>query len=144
MRLLITAFLFALFSAFVHAALPAYEFYVLACDAVNDCRQIATVALAADGRIAEPATPGIGISIAAPAAARAAGSVRVNVNLEPARLFAAGHAASGGPVGLQFDSSSLRPGYFSPIAVFASDGRIYQLWGKLNAPPGDARQLALK
>ena len=142
MRTLLAVFLFALISLSARAAAPAYEFYVLACDASSDCRQIASVSLAADGRIEEPATPGIGISIAAPA--RASGTVRLSVNLEPARLFVAGSAPSSGPVNLQFDSSSLRPRYFSPIAVFGSDGTIYQLWGKLTAPLTEARQVALK
>ncbi|PKO30893.1 MAG: hypothetical protein CVU34_18550 [Betaproteobacteria bacterium HGW-Betaproteobacteria-7] len=142
MRTLFAVFLFALGSLSAQAAAPVYEFYVLACDAISDCRQIASISLAADGQVEEPATPGIAIRIAAPA--RESGAVRLSVNLEPARLFAASSAPSPGPVSLQFHTSSLRLGYFSPIAVFGSDGKIYQLWGKLTVPPTEARQVALK
>ena len=142
MRPLLPALLFAIVSLSARAAPPAYEFYVLACDAVSDCRQVANLSLAADGRAEEPATPGIGIRIAPPG--RDGGPVRLTVNLEPARLFVPGTGPGAGPVNLQFESSSLRPGYFSPIATFGSDGTIYQLWGKLTLPPAGARQVALK
>jgi hypothetical protein len=127
------------------AAQPGYELYLLACDGVSDCRRVADVMLGADGQTEAYGTPGVSIRIDPLAPPRDAAAFRLRMNLEPGRLLGAGQAygASAGALSIQVESSGLRPSHFSPITVFASDRKIYQLWGRL-AGGQASKSLALK
>ncbi|PKO86352.1 MAG: hypothetical protein CVU18_15475 [Betaproteobacteria bacterium HGW-Betaproteobacteria-12] len=142
MRALLPAFLIALVSLPVQASPAGYELYLLACDSTRDCRRVATVTLGSDGLVEAPATPGIAVRIVPLTTPRDAASYRLHVNLEPERLLANGGGPISGPVSLQFESNGLRQNYFAPIATFTSDSTIYQLWGKLIAPPLAEKNLA--
>lgn len=146
MRTAISAALCAFLFTQAHAAPSGYELYLLACDGVSDCRRVADVTLGADGQTEAYGTPGLSIRIESLDPQRDAAAIRLSMSLDPRRLLAAGKTngtGAPGPLSIQVESAGLRPSYYSPIAVFASDSKIYQLWGRL-AGGTAGKRLALK
>jgi len=145
MRTLVSAIFFGLLAQPVLAAPSVYDLYLLACDGLSDCQRVANLTLAADGRQLDTPTPGVGLRLETLLLAKDGATIRTELNLSPPVLNAtAQRAPRGGQITLHIDSTTLRPGYFSPIAVFTGSGKIYQLWGRLADAPESARSLALK
>jgi len=145
MRTLIPALFLGLLAPPALAAPSAYDLYLLACDGLSDCQRVANLTLAADGRQLDTPTPGVGLRVETLLLAKDSATIRTELNLSPSVLNAtAQRAPRGGQITLQIESTTLHPGYFSPIAVFSGSGKIYQLWGRLADATETARSLALK
>jgi hypothetical protein len=145
MRTLVPAIFLGLLAPPALAASSAYDLYLLACDGLSDCQRVANLTLAADGRQIDAPTPGIGLRVETLSRAHDGASIRTELNLSPAKLFAtAQRSPHGGQITLHIESTTLHPGYFTPVAVFSGAGKIYQLWGRLADAPENTRNLAQK
>ena len=145
MRALVSAIFLGLLAQPASASSAAYELYLLACDGHSDCQRVANLTLASDGRQLDSSTPGVGVRVETLFLSREEASIRAELNLSPAILRASTQRSpKEGQVAFQIEATALHSGYFSPIAVFSSSGRIYQLWGRLVDGPESAGSLARK
>ena len=145
MRTLIPAFFLGLLALPATAAPSAYELYLLACDGLSDCQRVANLTLAADGRQLDTPTPGVGLRVDTLLLTKEGATIRTELSLSPPILnVSAQRAPRGGQISHHIESTTLRAGYYSPVAVFSGSGKIYQLWGRLADVPETARSLALK
>lgn len=144
--LLATVFSVCIFGQ-AQAAPSAYDLYLLACDGQTDCHRVATLVLGADGQKNEYPTPGVNVRIDQLSTLPAGAVIRMALTLNPAQLDAAGNPAGrgkGGLVSIEVDSTILRQDYYSPLVVFSTTGKVYQLWGRQVGTPGAAKSLALR
>ncbi|PKO36979.1 MAG: hypothetical protein CVU33_15475 [Betaproteobacteria bacterium HGW-Betaproteobacteria-6] len=135
----------ALLAMPVYAATTAYDLYLLACDGASDCQRVANVALGPDGQKNEHPTPGLQVRIEQRSVLPEAAVVRMVMTLNPAQLGIAGGTAgpaSGGQVNIEVDSAIVSQRYYSPVLVFSSSGKVYQLWGRQVASGTVAKNLA--
>jgi hypothetical protein len=145
MRILVSAIILGLLAPPALAASSVYELYLLACDGLSDCQRVANLNMASDGRQIDTPTPGVGLHVETLLLTQNSATIRTELNLFPSKLYAsAQRSPHGGQVTLHIESTTLHPGYFSPIAVFSSSSKIFQLWGRLADAPETARNLALK
>jgi hypothetical protein len=147
MRILVATVFSACMLGQAQAAPSAYDLYLLACDGHTDCRRVATLVLGADGQKNDYPTPGVNVRIEQLSALPEGAVIRVALSLNPAQLAAAGTTASRGKAGqvsIEVDSTILRQDYYSPLVVFSTSGRVYQLWGRQVGVPTAAKSLALR
>lgn len=147
MRILIAAVFSACVLGHAQAAPSTYDLYLLACDGQTDCRRVATLVLGADGQKNEYPTPGVNVRIDQLSTLPEGAVIRMALTLNPAQIDAAGSVASpgkGGQVSIEVDSTILRQDYYSPLVVFSTTGKVYQLWGRQVGTPGTAKNLALR
>lgn len=147
MRILIAAVFSACVLGQAQAAPSVYDLYLLACDGQTDCRRVATLVLGADGQKNEYPTPGVNVRIEQLSTLPEGAVIRMALTLNPAQIDAAGSVASpgkGGQVSIEVDSTILRQDYYSPLVVFSTTGKVYQLWGRQVGTPGTAKNLALR
>jgi hypothetical protein len=147
MRILLATIFSTLFASQAHAAPAAYDLYLLACDIHSDCQRVATLALGADGQKNEYPTPGVNVRIEQLSTRPDGAVIRMAMSLNPTLLHAAGTTASrgkGGQVSIEVDSTILHQDYYSPLVVFSTTGKIYQLWGRQLVTPAASRDLALR
>lgn len=130
MRILLALILAAFLAPQAQAAVSGYELYLLACDGLSDCQRVANLALGSDGQKNEHPTPGVNVRIEPRTTLPDGAEIRMAMSLNPAQLSATGRSG-GGPVSIQVDSAILRQAYFSPLVVFSSASKVYQLWGRL-------------
>lgn len=128
MRKLLTLGFAALLAMPVQAATTAYDLYLLACDGANDCQRVANLELGPDGHKNERPTPGIQVRIEQLSVLPDAAVVRIVMTLNPAQLGVTG--GTGGQVSIEVDSTTMRHSYYSPVVVFSTTGKVYQLWGR--------------
>jgi hypothetical protein len=129
------------------AAPSGYELFLLACDGRTDCQRVADIVLGADGQKSEYATPGVDVRIEPLSALVDGTNIRMSMSLNPHQLGAAMRdtgRASGSQVSIQIDSAPLRHAYYSPIAVFSSANKIYQVWGRLSAVRAMAKGMVVR
>lgn len=129
MRILLALIPAAFLATQAQAAASGYELYLLACDGLSDCQRVANLALGSDGQKNEHPTPGVNVRIEPRTTLPDGAEIRMAMSLNPAQLLATGR--SGGPVSIQVDSAILRQAYYSPLVVFSSASKVYQLWGRL-------------
>ena len=145
MRTLVSAILTGLLAQSALAAPSVYDLYLLACDGLSDCQRVANLTLAADGRQLDTPTPGVGLRVETLLLAKDGATIRTELTLSPPVLnSSAQRPQRGGQISLHIESTTLRPGYYSPVAVFSGSGKIYQLWGRLADAQESAGSLALK
>jgi len=147
MRTLLATAFAVLFASQAQAAPPAYDLYLLACDGHSDCQRVATLALGADGQKNEYPTPGVNVRIEQLSSRPEGAVIRMSMSLNPTQLHAVGTAASrskGGQVSIEVDSTILYQDYYSPLVVFSTTGKVYQLWGRQVVTPAASRDLALR
>lgn len=145
MHTLVPAIFLGLLASPALAAPSAYDLYLLACDGLSDCQRVANLTLASDGRQLDTPTPGVGLRIETLLLAKDGATIRTELTLSPPVLNAsAQRPPRGGQISLHIESTTLRPGYYSPVAVFSGSGKIYQLWGRLADASETAGSLALK
>lgn len=147
MRVSLLAIIVGFLAMPVEAASSGYELYLLACDGRSDCQRVADIVLGADGQKSKHATPGVDVRIEHLSALADGTNIRMSMSLNPLQLGAAirdtGHAG-GSPVSIQIESAPLRHAYYSPIAVFSSANKIYQVWGRLSAVRAMAKGMAVR
>lgn len=144
MRVSLLAVIIGSLSMPVQAAPAGYELYLLACDGRSDCQRVADIVLGADGQKSELATPGVDVRIEPLSALVDGTNIRMSMSLNPHQLGVAIRDAgrtSGSSVSIQIESAPLRHAYYSPIAVFSSANKIYQVWGRLSAVRAMAKGL---
>lgn len=143
--LLATAFI-TLLAAPAEAATSTYDLYLLACDGQTDCRRVATLVLGADGQKNDYPTPGVNVRIEQLSTLPDGAVIRMALSLNPTQLDAASSAGRGkaGQVSIEVDSTILRQDYYSPLVVFSTTGKVYQLWGRQVGAPAAAKNLALR
>lgn len=146
MRSLLAIAFVALFASQAYAAPTAYDLYLLACDSATDCQRVANVELGADGQKNEHPTPGLNVRIEQLSTVPEGVVVHLVMGLNPVQLAASdGHAAkraTTGHISIEVDSAIMRQNYYSPLVVFSTTGKVYQLWGRqvISVPP--AKDLA--
>lgn len=124
-----------------------YEFFLLACDQQSDCQRVANLRLGSDGQQIDRPTAGVNVRVETMSHTLENATVRLSMSVVPAKLHAEGPTAgrdAKGQMSLQVESASLNRNYYSPLAVFSGAGRIYQLWGRLEAAEAVAKGLAMK
>ncbi|PKO42857.1 MAG: hypothetical protein CVU31_14020 [Betaproteobacteria bacterium HGW-Betaproteobacteria-4] len=145
MRKLLPLGFAALLAMPAQAAPTAYDLYLLACDGASDCQRVANVELGPDGQKNEHPTPGIQVRIEQLSVLPEAAVVRMVMTLNPVQLGVVGSTAgraSGGQVNIEVDSAIMRQRYYSPVVVFSTTGKVYQLWGRQVASGAVAKNLA--
>lgn len=146
MRTLLATALAIFLVAQAQAATPAYDLYLLACDGQTDCRRVATLVLGADGQKNDYPTPGVQVRIEQLSTLPEGAVIRMALSLNPAQLEAASAAgrSKAGQVSIEVDSTILRQEYYSPLVVFSTTGKVYQLWGRQVGAPAAPKNLALR
>lgn len=128
------------------ASPSTYDLYLLACDGLTDCRRVATLMLGADGQKNDNPTPGVNVRIDQLSTLPEGAVVRMALTLNPAQLDAGTTASrgKGGQISIEVDTTILRQDYYSPLVVFSTTGKVYQLWGRQIAAPAALKNLALR
>lgn len=146
MRHLLATVFITLLAAQAEAATSTYDLYLLACDGQTDCRRVATLVLGADGQKNDYPTPGVNVRIEQLSTLPEGAVIRMALSLNPSQLETASAAgrSKAGQVSIEVDSTILRLDYYSPLVVFSTTGKVYQLWGRQVGSPAAAKNLALR
>jgi hypothetical protein len=145
MRILLATVISVFLLGQAHAAPPAYDLYLLACDGQTDCRRVATLMLGADGQKNDYPTAGINVRIEHLSPLPEGALVHMTMSLNPALLDAAGSNPGRGKAGLvsiEVDSTVLHQDYYSPLVVLSTTGKVYQLWGRQVGAPAAGKNIA--
>jgi hypothetical protein len=145
MRTLLATIFIAIFAGQAQAGPTAYDLYLLACDGANDCQRVANVELGPDGQKNEHPTPGIQVRVEHLSTLPEAAVVRMVMTLNPTQLGVTGGSAgrsTAGQVSIEVDSAIMRQSYYSPVVVFSTTGKVYQLWGRQVTSGAASKDLA--